>query len=168
VTPAGLQLEVVERSSLGDAGRRAIVELCSDALETDCADLFGFLPAGSTHVRGLIDGRLVGHACWAARTLSVEGHGPLAAAWVDTVVVAPDHQRRGIGTAVIGRLDVLTARFELRALGTERVPFFAGLGWERWEGPSSEVLHDPVDTLMVLRTLATPDLDLNARVLAVD
>ena len=163
MTPDGLQLEVVERSSLGAGGRREIVELCSDALSSDCRGLFGFLPDDSTHVRGLLNGRLVGHACWATRRLMSDGHDALTTAWIDTVVVAPDLQRRGVGTAVLRRIAEQTLGFELRALGTEQMSFFERLGWERWRGTTSDVLHDPLDTLMVLRSATTPaDLDLGA------
>ena len=164
----GLRLEVVDRSSLGTDGRSAIIELCSDALKVDCSDLFGFLPADSAHVLATIDGRLVGHACWATRHFRVDDEEPLETAWVDTVVVAPDAQHRGIGSAVMRQVAELTADFELRGLGTEQMPFFERLGWERWHGPTVGVLHDPLDTLMVLRTATTPSVDTASPITAVD
>jgi hypothetical protein len=164
----GLALEVVDRSTLDEKGRAAIVELCSSALNVDCRDLFGFLPADSTHLRAILEGRLVGHACWSARSLAIPRHEPLRAAWVDTVVVVPELQSRGFGSSIMRSLDGLTATFDLRALGTEQMPFFARLGWERWEGPTLGVLHDPLDTLMVLRTVTTPALDLGSSISAAD
>ena len=161
--PDGLEIEVVDRSSLGATDRRAIVEVCSEALGVDCEGLFGFFPPDTTHVRAFVDERLVGHACWATRVLRVGGHGAMRTAFVDTVVVAPDHQRHGVGSAVMRRVAEQTEGFDLRVLGTEQMPFFGRLGWESWEGPDAGVLHDPADTLMVLRTVTTPpNLDLRA------
>ena len=166
--PDGLRLEVVHRSSLGTDGRGTIIELCSDALKVDCQDLFGFLSADSSHVLASIDGRLIGHACWATRQLQVDDDEPLETAWIDTVVVAPDAQRHGVGSAVMRHVAEMTAGFDLGALGTEQMPFFERLGWEPWLGPTSGVLHDPLDTLMVLRTATTPSVDTAVPITAVD
>ena len=151
-------LSVTPLRDLNAAERDEIVELCTAALETDCGNLFEFLMA-STHVLARLDERLVGHACWWERRLEPDGIGPLRTAWVDAVSVAPSHQRRGIGTLVMRRLAGATAGFELVALGTERMPFFERLGWERWTGPTHAALPDAVDTLMMLRTRRTPHLD---------
>ena len=62
------------------------------------------------------------------------------------------------------RLADETADFELRGLGTERMTFFERLGWERWHGSTEGVLHDPLDSLMILRTTATPPLDTAASI----
>ena len=166
--PDGLRLEVVHRSSLGADRHTAIIELCSDALKVDCRDLFGFLPADSRHVLATMDGRLIGHACWATRQFRVDDDEPLETAWIDTVVVAPKAQRLGVGSAVMRHVAELTAGIELRALGTEQMPFFERLGWERWLGSTAGVLHDPLDTLMVLRTKTTPPLDTARPIAAVD
>ena len=48
------------------------------------------------------------------------------------------------------------------------MPFFERLGWERWRGPTVGVLHDPLDTLMVLRTATTPSVDTASPITAVD
>jgi GNAT superfamily N-acetyltransferase len=163
--PDGLEIEVVDRSSLDATDRRAIVALCSDAPGVDCEGLFGFFPPDAMHVRPFVDERLVGHACWATRVLRVGRHQSLRTAFVDTVVVAPEHQRHGIGSAVMRHVAELTDGFDLRALGTERIAFFGGLGWEAWEGPDAGILHDPADTLMVLWTATTPPLDLRASII---
>jgi GNAT superfamily N-acetyltransferase len=151
-------LAVVPLASLGPARKAAVVRLCSDALRADCGSLFDYLTA-STHVLASLDGRLVGHACWTSRQLQPAGLPPLRTAWVDAVSVAPTHQRRGLGTLVMGWLADETADFELRALGTEQMAYFARLGWEAWPGPTRGVLHDPLDSLMILRTATSPQLD---------
>jgi hypothetical protein len=48
------------------------------------------------------------------------------------------------------------------------MPFFERLGWERWHGPTVGVLHDPLDTLMVLRTATTPSVDTASPITAAD
>lgn len=160
------ELTVLPVTELGPRGRAAVIRLCGDALGVDCADLFDYL-TDTTHVLAHIGDRLVGHCCWWDRTLVPAGVRPLRTAWVDAVTVAPSDQRRGIGSVLMRRLDELTAAFDLRALGTERMAFFERLGWELWNGRAKGVLHDPADTLMVLRTTATLGLDtalpINAR-----
>jgi aminoglycoside 2'-N-acetyltransferase I len=159
VTSDRLELSVVPLEALSPAARSAIVAVCTDALRTDCGRLFDYL-SSSTHVIATIDGRLVGHACWTTRRLAPDGQEPLRTAWVDAMVVAPDRQRLGVGTSVMRRLAERTESYELRGLGTEQMAFFERIGWERWRGPTPGVHHDPLDTLMILRTTATPALDL--------
>jgi GNAT superfamily N-acetyltransferase len=155
VVPDRPALSVVALDAISPATRAAIVRLCTAALGVDCGPLFGYL-SDSTHVLAELDGRLIGHACWTTRRLVPAGLPPLRTAWADAVVVGPAHQKAGVGTAVVCRLAELTEDFELRALGTEQIAFFARLGWERWQGPTSGVLHDPLDSLMTLRTATTP------------
>jgi GNAT superfamily N-acetyltransferase len=163
VRPNPLELATVSLADLDSAATTSIVELCSDALQVDCGPLFGYL-SSSTHLMATREGQLVGHACWTVRQLVPERTRPLRTAWVDAVVVAPAEQGQGIGTAVMRSLADRTSDFELRALGTERLGFFAGLGWERWLGPCPGVLHDAADSLMVLRTALSPRLDPAARI----
>jgi aminoglycoside 2'-N-acetyltransferase I len=151
-------LTVVPLAALGPARKAAIVRLCTDALAGDCEPLFDYLSA-TTHVLADFDGQLVAHACWTTRQLQPAGLPPLRTAWVDAVFVDPPHQHQSIGTLMMRRLAGLTADFELRALGTERMSFFARLRWEPWDGPNTGVLHDPADTLMILRTTTSPQLD---------
>jgi GNAT superfamily N-acetyltransferase len=158
VRPDRPELASVPLASLSPATRASIVSLCTDALGADCSSLFGFL-SDSTHVLATLDGRLVGHACWTTRRLMPAGLPPLRTAWVDAVVVDPAHQNAGVGTAVMLKVAELTEDFDLRALGTEQMAFFARLGWEQWRGPTPGVLHDPLDTLMILGTVTSPRLD---------
>jgi GNAT superfamily N-acetyltransferase len=158
-------LTVVPLAALGPARRTAIVRLCTDALAGDCNPLFDYLSA-TTHVLANIDRQLVAHACWTTRQLQPAGLQPLRTAWVDAVFVDPPHQQRGIGTLVMRRLADSTGDFELLALGTERMSVFAGLGWEPWNGPNTGVLHDPADTLMILRTTKSPQLDTTVPIFA--
>ena len=59
----------------------------------------------------------------------------LQAGYVEAVAVAPDWQRRGVGTEVMEVIDrLIDARYELGALGTGTQPFYARLGWVVWQG----------------------------------
>jgi GNAT superfamily N-acetyltransferase len=152
------EINVVPLAELGPAGKAPILRLCADALGANSGSLFDYL-SESTHVLAHVDGQLVGHACWTTRHLRPADASPLRTAWVDAVSVAPPLQNRGIGTLVMRRLADETADFDLGALGTEQMAFFERLGWERWVGSTTGVLHDPQDTLMVRRTPTTPELD---------
>jgi GNAT superfamily N-acetyltransferase len=145
-------------SELGPSAREEIIRLCTAALAADCSSLFGFL-SDSTHVLATVDGRLVGHACWTTRRLVPAGLPRLRTAWVDAVVVEPTLQGRGIGTAVMRRVAELTDDYDLRGLGTERLSFYARLGWLPWHGATPGVLHDPLDSLMVLPTARSASID---------
>jgi GNAT superfamily N-acetyltransferase len=160
-----VRLSVVPLAELGPQRREPIVALCSAALGTDCSTLFGFL-FDAVHVLAHEDGRLIGHACWTQRWLTVPTGERLRTAWVDAVVVAPELQGRGIGSQVMSRVNAEIAGFDIGGLGTERIAFYERLGWERWLGETDQVLHDPLDTLMILRTSTTPGLDIRARITA--
>ena len=152
------ELASLSLAALSPGTRASIVRLCTAALASDCSSLFGFL-SDSTHVLATLDGRLIGHACWTTRRLVPADLPPLRTAWVDAVVVDPAHQNVSVGTCVMRRVAELTADYDLRALGTEQAAFFARLGWERWHGPTAGVLHDPLDSLMILGTETFPRLD---------
>jgi aminoglycoside 2'-N-acetyltransferase I len=152
------ELASVPLAALSPGARASIIRLCTDALASDCSSLFGYL-SDSTHVLATLDGRLVGHACWTTRRLVPADLPPLRTSWVDAVVVDPAHQNIGVGTSVMRRLAELTEDFDLRALGTEQIAFFARLGWERWRGPTRGVLHDPLDSLMILGTATSPRMN---------
>ena len=161
-----IELTVCTVGALDDAERAAIVDLCTDAFGRDFSSLFGFLPLVTRHVRAFSGGRLVGHACWTRRLLQPGPLPLLHTAYVDAVATAPTDQGRGIGSAVLTRLAEETADYQLRALSTERVSFYARLGWQRWRGRiavrvADGVLSTPDDTVMVLPTHLTPALDLD-------
>ena len=59
----------------------------------------------------------------------------LQAGYVEAVAVAPDWQRRGVGTEVMEVIDrLIDADYELGALGTGTLSFYARLGWVVWQG----------------------------------
>jgi aminoglycoside 2'-N-acetyltransferase I len=65
------------------------------------------------------------------------GARTVRAGYVEGVATAPAQQRRGIGTMVMRRIDLLLREtFELGALSTSRHVFYEQLGWQRWQGPT--------------------------------
>ena len=160
------ELIVCTVSAPGAAVREAIVVLCIAAFGEAFSSLFALVPPTTRHVRAFSAGRLVGHACWTPRLLQPGPLPPLHTAYVDAVATDPTNQGWGIGSAVLARLADETADYQFRALSTERVSFYARLGWQRWRGrvavrTTSGLLDTPDDTIMVLPTRLTPALDLD-------
>jgi len=125
---------------------------------------------GGVHVIASTGGRIVAHAAVVERLLHVGGR-PLRTGYVEAVAVHPDHQRQGIGRAVMEDAARLIAEgFELGALGTGEHAFYRRLGWETWRGPSFVRMPGGTERptpaedgfILVLHTPATPPLDLEA------
>lgn len=150
---------VVPIENLSRSDREAILRLCVAALGAGATSLFDYV-SGSTHVVAYIGPRLVGHACWTTRWLEPTGIRPLRTAWVDAVAVDPPLHNQGIGTIVMGQVAGAITGYELGGLGTERISFYERVGWEVWRGSTEGVLQDPLDSLLILRTPASPPLDL--------
>jgi ribosomal protein S18 acetylase RimI-like enzyme len=83
--------------------------------------------AGSLAVGAWLDGRLVGFA----RAIS-DGRFH---AYVDDVVVHPDHRRRGVGGRLVSRLVAALSDVDEVTLfsGVENVSFYENLGFGLWE-----------------------------------
>ncbi len=102
------------------------------------------------------------------RWLEVEGLPLLRTAYVDAVATSPARQREGIGSAVMRRLALAVADYDIACLETERVGFYERLGWEEWQGPlagrSDEGLIPTPEQrgVMILRLPQTPELDPHA------
>jgi aminoglycoside 2'-N-acetyltransferase I len=119
---------------------------------------------------------IVAHAAIVDRPL-YPGSSVLHAGYVEAVAVWPHLQRSGLGTQVMAKINqLIDDGYELGALGTGSQPFYEGLGWEVWRGPTWIRERDGGVTrsadedggIMVRRTPRTPtDLDL-AQQLAVD
>lgn len=157
------ELSIVPTNALSGPTRDAIVAMCTRAFERDFGSLFGFV-TDSMHLLVYQQGALIGHACWATRSLQPEGYAPLRSAYVDAVAVDPAFQGHGVGSVVIERLIAAIQTYDLGGLSTQRVSFYARLGWERWHGPTAMRTADglvstPDDTVMILRTPTTPLLD---------
>lgn len=107
---------------------------------------------GGMHARVRVEGVLVAHASLVLRRLRV-GDRWLRCGWVESVVVHPDHQRRGHGHAVMAELEELAPGYEILGLcsSDEGLPLYDARGWQRWRGPASALTPDGLR--------ATPDED---------
>lgn len=157
-------------ADLTPAERDAVIELCVAAHDSEnFRALFSFLPPDGLHFLGHDGADLVGHAVVTTRWLQPGDPPPLRTAYVDAVSTAPDRQGRGIGSAVMRALTAtIAADWEIAALETDRVGFYARLGWQEWRGPLAG--REPDGTLaptpdqrgvMVLTLPRTPALDLD-------
>jgi aminoglycoside 2'-N-acetyltransferase I len=159
------QLRPDEEASL----RELFDEAWSDAAEGTFTEQDWGHAVGGVHVLAEADGRIVAHASVVERELHAAGHR-LQTGYVEAVATRPSHQRRGLGSLVIGAAGELIDRtYRLGALATGVVGFYEKLGWVAWQGPTS-VRTDagPVRTaeedgfVFVRLTPTSPELDLSA------
>jgi aminoglycoside 2'-N-acetyltransferase I len=168
--PTPITITTARTRDVSDLERAAIVQLCTEAHHTDFSPLFSFLPPDGLHVLGYVDDRLVSHAVVTTRWLQPANLPLLKTAYVDAVATHPSYQGQGVGSAVMRHLATVSAEagYEIACLETERVSFYARLGWEEWRGPlagrkGTELIPTPDQTgIMILRLPRTPDLDLES------
>ena len=124
---------------------------------------------GGIHVVAERDGRIVAHGSVVDRDLRVAGRR-IAAGYVESVATEPRLQRTGLGSAVMAEIGaIIGERYEAGFLGTGEHAFYERLGWLTWRGPLSvrtaygeRRTPDEEGYVMVLRTAASPPLDLDA------
>ncbi|MGZ4675928.1 MAG: GNAT family N-acetyltransferase [Acidimicrobiia bacterium] len=163
------RVEVAATEQLTPELRRAVVDLCNAAHETDAfEELFDLVPSGGRHFLARLDDRLVSHAVVTTRGAQPEGHPVLRTAFVDAVSTDPAYQHRGAATATMRRLGREIDDYEIGCLQTDIAPFYERIGWESWRGPlagrrNGGLVATPDQRgVMVLRLPATPALDLDA------
>lgn len=165
-----VQLESTRTADIDEPLRAAIVAMCTAAHGQDFRELFTrYLPPDGLHVIGRIGDRVVGHAVVTTRWLRYDHTRRMRTAYVDAVATAPDHQRRGIGRAVMRRVEELVTEnaYEIACLETDRAGFYTRLGWETWHGSLAGLGQDglvptPDQTgIMILRLPSTPPLELD-------
>ena len=108
------------------------------------------------------------------RGLYTAGHR-LRTGYVEAVATRPSHQRRGLGSLVIGEVGELIDRtYRLGALATGVVGFYERLGWVAWKGPTfvrtaagSFERPKRTGTSSVVCTPTSPELDLSGPMLRV-
>jgi len=154
---------------LNAATRASIIHVCRTAhQEDDFIHLFSYIPSGGLHVLAYREQELVSHAVATTRWLQPEGLPLLRTAYIDAVATLPAYQGQGIGSRVMRQLASLLADFDLACLETDRVSFYARLGWEEWRGPlagrrADELLPTPDQAgIVILRLARTPPLDLDS------
>ena len=148
--------------------RASIIHVCRTAhQEDDFTHLFSYIPSGGIHVLAYREQELVGHAVATTRWLQPEGLPLLCTAYIDAVATLPAYQGQGIGSTLMRHLATVLSDFEMACLQTERVSFYARLGWEVWRGPlagrrATELLPTPDQKgVMILRLARTPPLDID-------
>ena len=149
--------------------RAAVRALLDAAFDGDFGDDDWAHALGGVHAL-ITDGpTVVAHAAIVPRDLAV-GQTPIRVGYVEAVAVWPDLQGTGLGTAVMRSLGEIIAReFALGALSTGEWHFYQRLGWERWLGRTfvrhadgrRERTPDDDDSVMILRTPASPAVDLS-------
>ena len=160
-------IDTRQTKDLNEAECSAIVSLCTEAHQTDFGPLFTFLPPDGLHVLAYSEARLVGHAVVTTRWLQPDTLPLLKTAYVDAVATNPAYQGQGIGSSVMRHLASVIQDYDLACLETERVSFYAQLGWEEWRGPlagrkGTELLPTPDQKgIMILRLASTPPLNLD-------
>ena len=149
--------------------RASIIHVCRTAhQEDDFIHLFSYIPSGGIHVLAYREQELVSHAAVTTRWLQPEGLPLLRTAYVDAVATLPVYQGQGVGSAVMRHLASVISEYEIACLETDRVSFYARLGWEVWRGPlagrrATELLPTPAQKgIMILRLARTPPLDLDS------
>ena len=122
---------------------------------------------GGTHALIADGDAVLAHASVVPRALDAGGT-ILHAGYVEAVAVLPSRQRTGLGTAVMRALAPIIGRdHEIGALSTGEWHFYERLGWQRWQGQTwvrhpdgrRERTPDDDDSIMILRTPASPALD---------
>nr|WP_253945180.1 GNAT family N-acetyltransferase [Nocardioides sp. zg-DK7169] len=141
----------------------------------DFGDHDGAHAFGDLHALVREGSEVVAHASVVPRTVLI-GTEAWAVGYVEAVAVAPERQRRRLGSAVMTALqDRLPGRYPVAMLATGEHGFYEQLGWERWRGPAY-VVRDGVrvrcaeddDALMALRLPGSDGLDLTAPVTCED
>jgi len=125
---------------------------------------------GGTHLILEDDhGMVVSHASIVDRVLETGGRS-FATGYVEAVATAPAFGQQGHASTVMRAVgELLDERYQLGALDTGYLDFYARFGWVPWEGPTMVrtergVIGTPEEdgAVMVRRTPRTPDLDLTA------
>lgn len=165
------QLRSVATAELSSAELTALRRLLDQAFEGRFAEDDWHHTVGGLHLLAVEDGEAVAHAAVVARTL-VAGGRPLRTGYVEGVATRPDRRRQGHAVLVMREANrVIRQDYQLGALsdGSGIQGFYQRLGWEHWQGPTFVAAAagplrtaDDDDSVMVLRTPTTGDLDLAA------
>jgi aminoglycoside 2'-N-acetyltransferase I len=166
------KLEKVITREFSERELAALRAFLNEAFDDDFADEDWDHCLGGVHVL-LRDGdSFISHAAVVERRL-VAGGRPLHTGYVEGVATRPQLQAQGHGSRVMNAVgQIIDAGFEMGALGTGRVDFYARLGWELWQGPTGvstptgpQRTPEEDGSVMVLRTDATSGLDLTTELM---
>ena len=164
-----ISIKVAPTEALDHLIRNSIIELCIAAhQEEDFKNLFTCTPSGGRHFLGYLGQTLVSHAVVTTRWLYLSDQQRLKTAYVDAVATHPDHQGQRFGSATMQSLAQNIDDYDIVCLETERLSFYARLGWEAWQGElayrdKNGLTPTPDQTgIMILRLPQTPSIDLNS------
>ncbi len=163
-----MHIDFQHSSQLTPATLQSVLALCEAAYAEPLAQEFRNVGPG-LHALGTVGDTLVTHAMLVNRTLIVDGHTSLHAAYVELVATHPAYQRRGCGSSIMRALVARMQGHDIAALSPAVPDFYQALGWEQWRGPLSVRDHageqpsDAEEQVMILRLPKTPaSLDLDA------
>lgn len=158
--------ELLPTAELGDGDLRSVRDLM-DASFDDFSDHDWDHSLGGLHalVRDGA-GAPVAHGSLVLRRMLVGGRA-LRCGYVEAVAVEEGRRRRGLGGAVMDRLEALAPGYDLLLLcaSATAVGFYRTRGWEPWRGPTSVlspegVVPTPEEDGAVLVFAATVDTTL--------
>jgi aminoglycoside 2'-N-acetyltransferase I len=162
-----VRLRTVASEDLSRAELRALRQMLDEAFEGRLTEDDWHHTVGGLHVLALEGREVVAHAAVVDRTL-VAGGRPWSTGYVEAVGTRPDRRLQGHARLVmreVGR--IIQQGYQLGALSTARRGLYERFGWEHWQGPTFVAsppgpvrTADDDDSVMVLRSAATGDLDL--------
>ena len=162
-----LELRSAGTSELDAATLARIHTFLDQAFAGDFSDVDWAHALGGKHVLALEEELLVAHVALVPRGMVHQGRS-LRTGYVEALGVSPDWRRRGVGRAVMRRLEAeLPGAYDLGALSAtdDGARFYRALGWTHWEGstsvlaPEGRVLTPEDDGSVFVRPLTVP-LDL--------
>jgi aminoglycoside 2'-N-acetyltransferase I len=166
------ELQKVTTQQLSIRELAALRAFLNEAFDDDFPDEDWDHCLGGVHVV-LRDGdSFISHAAVVERQLVADDR-PLHTGYVEGVATRSQSQGQGHGSRVMNAVgQIISGGFEMGALGTGRIHFYARLGWELWQGPTSvsaptgpQRTPEEDGSVMVLRTEATRDLDLTTELM---
>ena len=132
---------LVHTAFLTDTERLAVRDLLTRVFPEDSAEADLEHAWGGMHAMVWEDDQLVAHGCVVMRRL-LQGDAVLRTGYVEGVAVRADRRRRGLGNAVMARLEtVVLGAYEIGALSASEagVALYERRGWLRWQGTASVV-----------------------------
>ncbi|MDL2344457.1 GNAT family N-acetyltransferase [Deinococcus sp. MIMF12] len=137
MTPPGLSLRVRHTAFLPGSTRAALRELLNAVYGDSFSDDDWDHALGGLHTLARLEGQLVGHAAVVQRAFLV-GDAPRRVGYLEAMGVHPAVQRRGIGRAMLRRVNLqVTRAYDLGALSAsdEGLGLYRAGGWAVWRGP---------------------------------
>lgn len=150
--PAAAGMVTVRHTAQLSPDELAAARALCDASYDDFGDEDWAHALGGMHVLIAEDGALVAHGALVLRRLLVDGRW-LRCGYVESVAIAEEHRRRGLGHQVMAALEELAPGYDLLALCSTEAgrPLYESRGWALWRGPASALTPDGI--------VATPDED---------